>query len=516
MVPLAMLLGKATEDIAEHTNETLGALVNVTFGNAVELILSISALRAGRMTLIQDTIAGSVLSNLLLVLGSAFFFGGLRYREQMVLPAVSEANADLLSFAVFGFSIPALFAFAIPDNEGKAMTEEKMSLVTSICLLCMYAMYLTFQLYTHAELYEGIDQEADEEAGVTEPHSRDEQVASLPVASAILVGMVLLVAICSERKVHCGDLAAGCGQRGGAHVSDIGGAAQQDRPVNRAVPGCGVVAVRVEPPDVEVSNVRDRVHWVLGVRGERDAERLAVELAGRGGARGHRDDATASVGGPRWRIVNSMFPRERSERVERVEARRARGGEHVRQGAAPAATAATAARDAAHGAAAARPRGPPCVRNASTPRAESAPCRQLAARRSPRAACEERRARAASRGASRAPPGAVTFFGARGHAAHVPAEEARRRRDMSDAARRTRRARTRHHVLALFSAEMCAAPAALPRRPLSARSPFVGRPLPPGRCLLCADTRRGPSASQSSPTLLFLTVVAPSLPNDPP
>eukprot|EP00178_Gracilaria_changii_P026443 TRINITY_DN813_c1_g2_i1.p1 TRINITY_DN813_c1_g2~~TRINITY_DN813_c1_g2_i1.p1 ORF type:complete len:497 (+),score=78.83 TRINITY_DN813_c1_g2_i1:1320-2810(+) len=198
MVPLAMLLGKATEDIAEHTNETLGALVNVTFGNAVELILSISALRAGRMTLIQDTIAGSVLSNLLLVLGSAFFFGGLEYREQMVLPAVSEANADLLSFAVFGFSIPALFAFAIPDNDGKAMTEEKMSLVTSICLLCMYAMYLAFQLYTHAELYEGLEEELDEEAGEAEPRSRDEQVASLPVATAILVGMVLLVAICSE------------------------------------------------------------------------------------------------------------------------------------------------------------------------------------------------------------------------------------------------------------------------------------------------------------------------------
>ncbi|CAN8064308.1 unnamed protein product [Agarophyton chilense] len=198
MVPLAMLLGKATEDIAEHTNETLGALVNVTFGNAVELILSISALRAGRMALIQDTIAGSVLSNLLLVLGSAFFFGGLRYREQMVLPAVSEANADLLSFAVFGFSIPALFAFAIPDNDSKAMSEEKMSLVTSVCLLCMYAMYLAFQLYTHAELYESADEEVDEEAGVAEGQSQDEPVASLPVATAILVGMVLLVALCSE------------------------------------------------------------------------------------------------------------------------------------------------------------------------------------------------------------------------------------------------------------------------------------------------------------------------------
>lgn len=199
IIPLAMLLGKATEDIAAHTTETIGALVNVTFGNAVELIISISALRAGRLSLIQDTIAGSVLSNLLLVLGSAFFFGGLRYREQMFLPAVSEANADLLSFAVFGFSIPALFAMALPEGESKAIAEERMSLTTSICLLCMYVMYLTFQLYTHADLYEGIQD--DEEAGASTAGRHDEQIASLPIAFSILITVVALVAICSELLV---------------------------------------------------------------------------------------------------------------------------------------------------------------------------------------------------------------------------------------------------------------------------------------------------------------------------
>lgn len=209
MIPLAMLLGKATEDIAEHTNQTLGALVNVTFGNAVELILCISALRAGKMELIQNTIAGSVLSNLLLVLGSAFFFGGLRYREQVVLPAVSEANADLLSFAVFGFSIPALFAMALPPSTGKADAEERMSLVTSICLLVIYCMYLYFQLFTHAELYEGVEEngrggEHDVELGSPSSirEEEGEAVASLPVAMGILVGMVVLVAFSSEMIVH--------------------------------------------------------------------------------------------------------------------------------------------------------------------------------------------------------------------------------------------------------------------------------------------------------------------------
>eukprot|EP00177_Eucheuma_denticulatum_P002892 GFKZ01005198.1.p1 GENE.GFKZ01005198.1~~GFKZ01005198.1.p1 ORF type:complete len:499 (+),score=68.47 GFKZ01005198.1:158-1498(+) len=198
MIPLAMLLGKATEDIAEHTNETMGALVNVTFGNAVELILSIAALQAGKLELIQNTIAGSVLSNLLLVLGSAFFFGGLRYREQIVLPAVSEANADLLSFAVFGFSIPALFAMAMPEGDEKQAREERMSLVTSVCLLVIYCMYLLFQLYTHAEWYEvdGVDGVGDVEMALGA--EEEEQVASLPVAMGILVFMVLLVAGLSE------------------------------------------------------------------------------------------------------------------------------------------------------------------------------------------------------------------------------------------------------------------------------------------------------------------------------
>lgn len=214
MIPLAMLLGKATEDIAEHTNETLGALVNVTFGNAVELIISIAALRASKLQLVQDTIAGSVLSNLLLVLGSAFFFGGLRYKEQEVLPAVSEANADLLSFAVFGISVPALFA---TSGSADLVAVERVSLATSIGLLVIYVMYLLFQLHTHADLYSALPEEGggpvepiDEEARMgtslgnfgMDDEDESEQVASLPVAILILVFMVALVAVASELLVN--------------------------------------------------------------------------------------------------------------------------------------------------------------------------------------------------------------------------------------------------------------------------------------------------------------------------
>lgn len=154
MLPLAMLLGKATEDVAAHFGDATGALLNVTFGNCVELILSVSALRSGKFSLVRSTITGSILSNLLLVLGSAFFFGGLRFHEQRLLSIVCEANADLLAFSVLGLAVPAIFA--VTDSHATSHAErslQQLSLVTSVGLLLIYVLYIIFQLRTHADLY---------------------------------------------------------------------------------------------------------------------------------------------------------------------------------------------------------------------------------------------------------------------------------------------------------------------------------------------------------------------------
>lgn len=156
MVPLATILGKATEDIAEHTNETIGALVNVTFGNAVELILSILAMRAGKVSLIKDTIIGSILSNLLLVLGSSFFAGGLIFKEQEACKAVCENNATMHLLAVFGLAIPSLFEISVLETARKESSNERLSLVTALVLVSMYLMFMIFQLHTHADLYQTV------------------------------------------------------------------------------------------------------------------------------------------------------------------------------------------------------------------------------------------------------------------------------------------------------------------------------------------------------------------------
>ncbi|KAJ8906274.1 hypothetical protein NDN08_002767 [Rhodosorus marinus] len=216
-VPLATILGKATEDLATHTNATVGGLLNATFGNAVEIILSIAALRQGLLDVIRYTLVGSILSNLLLVLGSSFFFGGLIYREQEVHKVVAESNADLLVAASFGFALPSVFGVALPEGKGHERVAEIFSLVTAVCLLLIYAMFLYFQLFTHYDSY--LDEE-DEEAGgsrvsVTDPTAvesesldggeeeveaddEEEVVASFNVAFGILLVVVVLVSICSE------------------------------------------------------------------------------------------------------------------------------------------------------------------------------------------------------------------------------------------------------------------------------------------------------------------------------
>ena len=184
-------------------------------------------MQQGKLDVIRNTLVGSVLSNLLLVLGASFFFGGLVYREQEVIPAVAEANGDLINFAMFGFVLPAIFSMAMVngkmDDADRLEVEARFSLFTAIILLTMYILYLVFQLYTHAELYAEVEEEASRPDGrdpeVGGSHSPDgvaasaaaalpvaietdsgagEAVASLPVASAILVASVLVVSFCSE------------------------------------------------------------------------------------------------------------------------------------------------------------------------------------------------------------------------------------------------------------------------------------------------------------------------------
>ncbi|RAO67143.1 uncharacterized protein BHQ10_003155 [Talaromyces amestolkiae] len=165
IIPLAWMLGYATECVAADMGDTIGALLNVTFGNAVELIIFIIALVADEIAIVQASLLGSILANLLLILGMCFLFGGLRFREQLYNSAVTQMSACLLSLSVISLLLPTAFhaSFSTIANADAAVL--KVSRGTSVVLLLVYILYLLFQLKSHSYIYESTPQHViDEES----------------------------------------------------------------------------------------------------------------------------------------------------------------------------------------------------------------------------------------------------------------------------------------------------------------------------------------------------------------
>ncbi|KAG8642236.1 vacuolar cation/proton exchanger 5 isoform X6 [Manihot esculenta] len=154
IIPLAERLGYATEQLAFYTGPTVGGLLNATFGNATELIISIYALRSGMIRVAQQSLLGSILSNMLLVLGCAFFCGGLVIveREQVFDKGAATVNSSLLLMAVMGLLFPAVLHSTRTELQfGKS--ELALSRFSSCVMLAAYAAFLYFQLRSQKNLY---------------------------------------------------------------------------------------------------------------------------------------------------------------------------------------------------------------------------------------------------------------------------------------------------------------------------------------------------------------------------
>ncbi|KXJ96119.1 Sodium/calcium exchanger protein-domain-containing protein [Microdochium bolleyi] len=158
IIPLAALLSHATESVARKMGDTVGALLNVTFGNAVELIIFRIALQKDEIRIVQASLLGSILANLLLILGMAFFLGGLRYREQIYNSTVTQMSACLLSLSVISLLLPTAFHASFKDSVEADRQSLIVSRGTSIILLIVYIVYLLFQLKSHAYMYESTPQ----------------------------------------------------------------------------------------------------------------------------------------------------------------------------------------------------------------------------------------------------------------------------------------------------------------------------------------------------------------------
>ncbi|KAG6497104.1 hypothetical protein ZIOFF_044992 [Zingiber officinale] len=157
IIPLAERLGYATEQLAAYTGNTVGGLLNATFGNATEMIIAIYALKSGMIRVVQQSLLGSILSNMLLVLGCAFFAGGIIHnkKDQIFDKAAAVVNSGLLLMAVMGLTFPAVLHFTRSEvHYGKS--EVALSRFSSGVMLVAYASYLFFQLRSQQDSYHPI------------------------------------------------------------------------------------------------------------------------------------------------------------------------------------------------------------------------------------------------------------------------------------------------------------------------------------------------------------------------
>jgi Ca2+:H+ antiporter len=162
IVPLAKWMGTATEELAVHVGPGLGGLLNATFGNATELIIAIFALRAGLVEVVKASITGSIVGNLLFVLGLSLLLGGLKRDKQEFNRTAASASAAQLTLAVIGLIIPAAFYFTLSTSitERREFLELELSFVVAGLLILSYILGLIFSLRTHKHLYSGEDEEA--------------------------------------------------------------------------------------------------------------------------------------------------------------------------------------------------------------------------------------------------------------------------------------------------------------------------------------------------------------------
>ena len=191
IIPLAKILGTATEELAARVGSGIGGLLNATFGNAVEMIIAFFALQAGLYEIVKASITGSIIGNVLFVLGLAIYMGGLGREKQTFNRTAASVASSQLVLATAGLLIPAAFAFTTPASELTEFLREEVSVGVALLLLGSYVAQLIFSLKTHKHLY------SEEEE--LEVHG---QAWSIRHSIIVLIGATVLVAFMSELLVE--------------------------------------------------------------------------------------------------------------------------------------------------------------------------------------------------------------------------------------------------------------------------------------------------------------------------
>ncbi|MGG6270775.1 calcium/proton exchanger [Leptolyngbya sp. AN03gr2] len=200
ILPLAAWMGTATEEIAVVVGPTLGGLMNATFGNATELIIALVALNAGLVDVVKASLTGSIIGNLLLVMGLSMLLGGLRYKEQEFQPIVARVNASSMNLAVIALLLPT--AVNITSSGIESKTLQTLSVAVAIVLITVYALTLLFSMKTHTYLYDVGTAENSKAEELAEANlSHEGKKPNLVLWSIVLLICTVFVAIESELLV---------------------------------------------------------------------------------------------------------------------------------------------------------------------------------------------------------------------------------------------------------------------------------------------------------------------------
>uniref|UniRef100_A0A162A345 Vacuolar cation/proton exchanger n=1 Tax=Daucus carota subsp. sativus TaxID=79200 RepID=A0A162A345_DAUCS len=197
LTPLAERISFLTEQITFYTGPTVGGLLNATCGNATELIIALFALWQRKVDVVKFSLLGSILSNLLLVLGTSLFCGGLAnlHSEQKYDRKQADINTVLLLLSLLCHILPLMFRYAGDDTAYSPNDTLQLSRVSCIIMLVAYVAYLVFQLWTHREFFEAQEEEDDDLV------SEEAPVLGFWSAFIWLAGMTVVIAVLSEYVV---------------------------------------------------------------------------------------------------------------------------------------------------------------------------------------------------------------------------------------------------------------------------------------------------------------------------
>ena len=189
LIPLAKLIGDSTEHLATHYGATLGSLLNVTFGNAAEIIISVVAINAGLIELVKASITGSILGNIMLIFGLSLIAGGVKHKEQIFNRENAGLQSSLIFLAIIGLAIPTILSVTVlkPIDVDNQLKLQYLSDLLAIVLICVYIAGILFTFFTHKHLFvtpTGTDEVLEQN------HDRWSKRKSFLILGASMIGVV--------------------------------------------------------------------------------------------------------------------------------------------------------------------------------------------------------------------------------------------------------------------------------------------------------------------------------------